>query len=48
VQLSVIAECITNTGSATLFAERDQRQRRDLDIGVIQAGQQLAALVPAR
>ena len=39
VQLAVIAECITSTGSAAAFAERYLRQRRDLGVAVITAGQ---------
>lgn len=39
VQLAVVAECITSTGSAAEFTERYLRQRRDLGIDIIQKGQ---------
>lgn len=39
VQLAVIAECITTTGSANLFADRYLRQRRALGITVLRSGQ---------
>jgi AcrR family transcriptional regulator len=39
VQLAVIAECIANTGSATLFSERYLRPRRAVVLQTIAAGQ---------
>lgn len=44
VQLAVVAECITTTGCAKLFAERYLRQRRDLGIAVIQSGQEAGGI----
>ena len=40
VQLAVIAECITGTGSAAEFATRHLSIRRDLGVGIIGQGQQ--------
>ena len=39
VQLAVISECISSTGSAAEFAERYLWVRRDLGIDIIRAGQ---------
>jgi len=39
VQLAVIAECISGTGSAAEFAERYLRIRREIGVGIIGAGQ---------
>ena len=50
VQLAVIAECITSTGSAAEFADRYLRVRRELGIDIIRSGQQAGGIrgdVPA-
>ena len=44
VQLAVIAECIASSGSAAEFSERYLQVRRDLGIGIIQAGQQTGSI----
>lgn len=40
VQLAVIAECVSKTGSATLFFERYLKERRGLALKVIRRGQE--------
>ncbi len=40
VQLAVISECIASTGSARIFSERYLGLRRDIAVGIIEAGQQ--------
>jgi AcrR family transcriptional regulator len=39
VQLAVVAECISNTGSAALFSERYLNPRREIIMQVIRTGQ---------
>lgn len=39
VQLAVISECISNTGSAKIFSERYLKLRRDVGLKIIASGQ---------
>lgn len=45
VQLAVIAECISNTGSAMMFSERYLRPRREVILQAIAAGQQDGSII---
>jgi AcrR family transcriptional regulator len=45
VQLAVIAECISATGSAKIFRERYLSIRRDVALKIIRAGQKAGSIV---
>lgn len=45
VQLAVVAECISNTGSAMMFSERYLGPRRDVVVQTIAAGQQDGSII---
>ena len=45
VQLAVIAECVSRTGSATMFSERYLGPRRDAIVRTIAAGQQDGSII---
>jgi len=47
VQLAVIAECIASTGSAAIFSERYLAIRREVAIGIIEAGQKDGSILAA-
>ncbi len=45
VQLAVIAECISRTGSAKIFSERYLGIRRDISLAIIKDGQKDGSIV---